>query len=163
MRTRKVPDTVQPWKPNVTVAAVAHRDGAFLMVREQSLRGPVINQPAGHLERGESLEQAVRRETLEETGWTFEPRSVVGVYLWRSPENGVTYLRVCFAGIVIGHDPERELDEGILEPVWLNLTALRESRAEHRSPLVMRCIEDFLGGNAYPLELLHHCVDMDRV
>ncbi len=144
------------WKPDVTVAAVVERDGKFLLVDERAGGRVVLNQPAGHLERGETLQQAIARETLEETGWTFVPRDIVGIYLWQPEHLSKTFLRVSFSGQLEGHDPSRPLDQGILRTRWLDHEQLMAARARHRSPLVARCVNDYLSGVRYPLELLTH-------
>lgn len=144
------------WKPNVTVAAVAERAGRFLLVEEETERGRLYNQPAGHLDPGESLIQAVVREALEETAYAFEPSGLLGVYQYQSEADAVTYLRFAFAGKMGAHDPRRPLDHGILRTVWLSVDEIRSEAARHRSPLVMRCIEDYLAGRRYPLDVLHH-------
>ena len=144
------------WKPDVTVAAVVERDGQFLFVEERSGGRVVLNQPAGHLDRGESLHEAVARETLEETGWTFVPQQVVGIYLWQAENSPRTFLRVAFCGLLQGHDPSRPLDHGILRTRWLDRSQLAALAARHRSPLVARCVDDYLAGTRYPLELLTH-------
>lgn len=144
------------WKPNVTVAAVIERDGKFLLVEEETDDGIRFNQPAGHLECGESLLDAVVRETREETRYDFVPQALVGIYNWRHPVKDLTYLRFAFAGEVTGCDPERELDEGIIAPRWLSPDEIRASSERHRSPLILRCVEDWLAGRRYPLDLLVH-------
>jgi ADP-ribose pyrophosphatase YjhB (NUDIX family) len=144
------------WKPNVTVAAVLERDGRFLLVEEETEYGICYNQPAGHLECGESLIDAVVRETLEETAYTLRPQYLVGVYNYRNEARDVTYLRFAFGGEIVAHDPRRQLDAGILAAHWLTLDEIRARQAQHRSPLVLRCIEDWLAGRRYPLELLSH-------
>ena len=143
------------WKPNVTVAAVVERDGRFLLVEEETARGRLFNQPAGHLEPGESLLDAVAREALEETAYTFKPTALLGVYQYPSQADGVTYLRFAFAGEITGHDPARRLDEGIVRAAWLAPDEIRRDAARHRSPLVVRCVEDYLAGRRYPLEVLY--------
>jgi ADP-ribose pyrophosphatase YjhB (NUDIX family) len=146
------------WKPSVTVAAIIERDGRFLLVEEDTAEGLKLNNPAGHLELGESPEQGVVREVLEETACAFTPQCVVGVYLSRfqRPATGedVTYLRLAYAGSVGEPDPARALDEGIVRTVWMTLPELRASRARHRSALVLTCIEDYLAGRRYPLSLV---------
>lgn len=142
------------WNPHVTVAAVIEREGAFLLVEERIDGQLVLNQPAGHVEDGESLLAAVMRETLEETGWEFQPESVVGLYRWRHPRNGETYFRVCFSGIALRHHPERPLDEGITGTVWLSAEELVRQSHRHRSPLVQRCVLDYRHGRRFPLQLL---------
>ena len=144
------------WKPNVTVAAVLERDGRFLLVEEETEYGVCYNQPAGHLECRESLLAAVIRETLEETAYTLNPQYLLGVYNCRNDARDVTYLRFSFGGEILAHDPARPLDTGILAAHWLTLAEIRALQAQHRSPLVLRCIEDWLAGRRYPLELLSH-------
>lgn len=149
-----MPDMV--WKPDVTVAAVAELDGRFLFVEERASGRIVVNQPAGHLESGESFIEAVIRETLEETAWHFEPQAVLGLYVWRPAHLQRTYLRVAFAGALRDHEPARPLDHGILRTRWLDRDQLLASQPKHRSPLVLRCVDDYLAGTRYPLELLKH-------
>jgi ADP-ribose pyrophosphatase YjhB (NUDIX family) len=144
------------WKPHVTVAAVVQRDGKFLLVEEETENGLAFNQPAGHLEEGEALLDAVVRETLEETAYHFKPTCLVGIYNWQHPTKGITYLRFAFAGELRGYEAGRPLDEGIIGARWLTLEEVTASQARHRSPLILRCIEDALAGKAYPLELLVH-------
>ena len=142
-------------KPDVTVAAIIERDGRFLVVQERAARRVVLNQPAGHLEAGESLLQAVVRETLEETGYAFAPQALTGLYLWRSSSDR-TILRVAFAGIVGDRVNGAPLDRAIIRTAWISREQLREREAELRSPLVLRCIDDYMRGARYPLELLNH-------
>ena len=144
------------WKPNVTVAAVIERDGKFLLVEEATDEGIRFNQPAGHLECGESLTEAVVRETLEETGYAFAPRYLIGVYNWRHPSKDITYLRFAFGGEITGHDAGRKLDEGIIGARWLTHAEVRANASQHRSPLILRCIEDWQAGKRYPLEVVTH-------
>ena len=144
------------WKPNVTVAAVLEREGKFLLVEEETDEGIRFNQPAGHLECRESLTDAVIRETLEETGYRFVPQYLIGVYNWRNEAMDVTYLRFSFAGQITGHDALRPLDDGIIAARWLTLDEIRALEARHRSPLILRCIEDWLAGKRYPLDLITH-------
>ena len=144
------------WKPNVTVAAVIERDGKFLLVEEYTSQGVLLNQPAGHLEPGESLLAAVVRETLEESAYEFEPQHLIGIYRWHSPAADTTYLRFAFAGSILAHHPQQALDEGIIRASWMAPEEIGASQAHHRSPLVLRCIEDYLAGKRYPLELLVH-------
>lgn len=142
------------WKPNVTVAAVIERDGKFLLVEEETSQGVRFNQPAGHLEPGESLAAAVTRETLEESAYHFAPQHLLGVYRWHSRDSNTTYLRFAFSGAITGHEADRPLDTGILHAVWLTPDEIRATQKRHRSPLVLRCVEDYLAGKRYPLELL---------
>jgi 8-oxo-dGTP pyrophosphatase MutT (NUDIX family) len=147
-----------PWKPSVTVATVIERDGRFLLVEEETAEGIRLNQPAGHLDPGESLLAAAARETLEETAFAFTPTQLIGVYLWRSSApwaaDAATYLRFAFTGDLGRHDPGRPLDAGILRTLWLTREEIAARAAEHRSPLVLRCIDDYLAGARYPLKLL---------
>ena len=140
------------WKPSVTVAAVIERQGRFLLVEERIDGRLVLNQPAGHLDPGESLAAACRREVMEETARHFEPTALVGVYRWHYPEKDVTFLRFCFRGKV-GEAEDRPLDKEIVRLHWLTAGELEARKAQHRSPLVQRCVEDFLAGRSFPLEL----------
>ncbi len=142
------------WKPNVTVAAVVERNGAFLFVEETADGALVLNQPAGHLDEGESLLDAVVRETLEETAWHFEPEALLGVYRWSHPAKGITYLRFAFIGRAVKQEPGAALDDGIVRALWLTPDEIRRERHRHRSPQVERCIEDYLAGQRYPLALI---------
>ncbi len=144
------------WKPNVTVAAVVERDGAFLLVEEDTTEGIRYNQPAGHLEAGESLLDAVVRETMEESAWHFEPTALVGVYQYRRADSATTYLRFAFTGNLTGHQPDRKLNAGIRRALWMPIAEIRGSSARHRSPLLLRCVDDYLAGRRYPLDLLYH-------
>jgi 8-oxo-dGTP pyrophosphatase MutT (NUDIX family) len=145
------------WKPHVTVAAVVEREGRFLLVEEHTERGLLFNQPAGHLESDESIVSAVARETLEETAWEFSPDHLIGVYRWRPAESDITYLRFAFSGRLGAHHADRALDAGILRAVWLSPEEIRAGRNRHRSPLVVRCMEDYLAGVRAPLDLLVDC------
>jgi len=142
------------WKPNVTVAAVVERNGRFLFVEEQAEGALVLNQPAGHLDKGESLTQAVVRETLEETGWHVEPEALLGIYRWRHPKKDITYLRFTFIARALREEPNFTLDHGIVRALWLSAEDMRCQRARHRSPQVQRCIDDYLAGRRFPLDLL---------
>ncbi|HZQ62909.1 MAG TPA: NUDIX hydrolase [Casimicrobiaceae bacterium] len=141
-------------RPAVTVATIVVRDGAFLCVEEETRNGIRINQPAGHLEVGEAIAAAAVRETLEETGYTVEPVALVGIYRWQMPASPTTFVRFAFEARIVSHDPARPLDAGIVCATWLDRDALRSRRAEHRSPLVMRCVEDYLAGRRMPLSLV---------
>lgn len=149
----------RPWKPNVTVAAVIEHDGRFLLVEEETNQGIRLNQPAGHLDPGESLVEACARETLEETAYRFTPQALLGVYMWSAPapdsSQAVTFLRFAFAGNLGVHEVGRALDHGIVQAVWLTPQEIRARSAEHRSPLVMQCLADFIRGQRFPLDLLH--------
>lgn len=144
------------WKPNVTVAAVIERDGKFLLVEEETAQGVRFNQPAGHLEADESLLAAVVRETLEESAYHFTPEHLIGIYRWHADESNTTYLRFAFGGEITGHEANRPLDTGILRAMWLSPDDIRATQARHRSPLILRCVEDYLAGRRYPLELITH-------
>lgn len=142
------------WTPHVTVAAIVERDGKFLLVEEEDRDRLVINQPAGHLDEGESLVDAAIRETLEETAWHFTPRALLGIYRWQNPRSGVTYLRFAFRGDVDAHEPQRPLDKGIVRALWLSPEEIRGHAARHRSPQVQRCVDDYIAGKSYPLSCL---------
>jgi 8-oxo-dGTP pyrophosphatase MutT (NUDIX family) len=146
------------WKPNVTVAALIERDGRFLLVEEETPDGIRFNQPAGHLDEGESLLEACAREALEETAWRFRPTSLVGIYMWPRPQGDITYLRFAFAGKLGDEEIGRKLDTGILRAVWLTPAEIEASRERHRSPLIWQCVQDYLAGRRYPLEILRHYV-----
>ena len=148
------------WKPEVTVAAVIMRDGRFLMVEERIGGRLQLNQPAGHLEDRETLLAAVIRETREETAWLFEPQALVGTYLWRNPVNERSFLRFAFCGEVSDHRPGQPLDQGIVRALWLSQAELTAQGARLRSPLVLRCIEDFLLGRRQPLDSVA-CLDLE--
>ncbi len=146
------------WRPSTTVAAIIERDGRYLLVEEHTPEGLKLNNPAGHLDPGESPQQGVVREALEETARVFTPSALVGVYLSRfqRPTTGedVTYLRFAYCGTVGDELPGRTLDTGIVRTLWLTLDELRASRARHRSALVLQCIEDHVAGRRYPLGLV---------
>lgn len=144
------------WKPNVTVAAVVEQDGRFLLVEEETAEGVRFNQPAGHLDEGESLLAACIRETLEEAAYAFVPTALVGVYQWPRPQGDLTYLRFAFSGKVGAHDTARRLDDGILRAVWLTPAEIEACRERHRSPLVSQCVRDYLAGRRFPLEVIRH-------
>jgi len=150
------------WKPSVTVAAIIERDGKFLLVEEHTQDGLRLNNPAGHLDEGEGLVQACRRETLEETAFHFAPGALVGVYMSRfgrqvkgqaSPLD-ITYLRFAFCGTLGDEVPGQALDEGIVRTLWLSPDEIRACVPLHRSPLLLTCMEDYLAGKRYPMELL---------
>jgi ADP-ribose pyrophosphatase YjhB (NUDIX family) len=144
------------WKPNVTVAAVIERDGRFLLVEEETPEGLRFNQPAGHLEAGESLLQASVREALEETAHRFVPEYLVGIYQWTRPQGDITYLRFALGGRVEGEEAGRALDAGIVRALWMTADEVRATRDRHRSPLILQCIEDWAAGQRFPLSLLRH-------
>ena len=139
-------------RPVVTVATIVMRDGAFLVVEEETRVGVRLNQPAGHLEAGETLAAAAVRETLEETGHRIAPTALVGIYRWQAADTGATFIRFAFAGEVVAHEAARALDVGILRALWLTYDELAARRATHRSPLVMRCVDDYRAGSRRPLD-----------
>ncbi|HQR77875.1 MAG TPA: NUDIX hydrolase [Burkholderiaceae bacterium] len=147
------------WKPNVTVAAVVERAGRFLLVEEDTADGLRLNQPAGHLDPGETPLDGAIREALEETARVFTPSALLGIYMARTlpatERQPVTYLRFAFVGTVGEAEPGRTLDHGILRTLWLTADEIRARRPEHRSPLVMKCIDDYLAGQRYPLSLVY--------
>jgi phosphatase NudJ len=147
------------WKPSVTVAAVIEKDGRFLLVEEETKLGLKLNNPAGHLEQGETPAQGCAREVLEEAAHDFKPTALLGVYLARSRKNSTgedqTYLRLAFCGELGAHHPGRALDQGIVCTLWMTPAEVRESAARHRSPLVLQCIEDYLAGKRYPLDAVY--------
>lgn len=146
------------WTPHATVACIVEREGRFLLVEEMAAGNVVINQPAGHLEEGESFVEAAQRETLEETGWLVEPEALLGLYTYHAPSNGVTYHRFCFIARAIGQQPNATLDEGIIGPLWLTRNELEQRREQLRSELVTRCIDDYLKGTRYPLDFIQETV-----
>ncbi len=145
-----------PWKPNVTVAAIIEQNGKFLLVEEETNRGPRFNQPAGHLEDGETLTEAVIREVMEESAYEFIPESLLGIYHWKHEHNDTTYLRFAFIGKAGTHYPQQRLDEGILRVVWMTADEIRAKETVTRSPQVLMCVEDYLAGKRFPLEALTH-------
>jgi 8-oxo-dGTP pyrophosphatase MutT (NUDIX family) len=146
------------WTPHATVACIVEQEGRFLLVEEVAGGKVVINQPAGHLEPGESFVAAARRETLEETGWQVEPEALLGMYTYRASSNGVTYHRFCFIARAIAELPDASLDEGIIRPLWLTRDEMEQHRAQLRSELVTRCVDDYLAGTRYPLDFIQETV-----
>ncbi|WP_426205394.1 NUDIX hydrolase [Pseudomonas sp. TWP3-1] len=142
------------WKPHITVATIVEDNGRFLMVEEHKAGRNVLNQPAGHLDPDETLIEAAIRETLEETGWDVEPTGVIGIYLYTAPSNSVTYQRVCFAAKALKHHADYQLDDGIVGAKWLTREELMAQRDNWRSELIIRCIDDYLAGNHFSLELI---------
>lgn len=147
------------WKPSVTVAAIIEREGRYLLVEEETPEGLRLNNPAGHLDPGESPEQGVAREALEETAFVFRPTALVGIYLSRfqraATAEDITYLRFAYCGELGAFDAQRTLDTGIVRTLWMTLDEVRASAGRHRSPLVQRCIDDHLAGRRFPLDLVH--------
>ena len=142
------------WKPNVVVAAIVERDGKFLLVEEEADGRVVLNQPAGHLDEGETLIAAVIRETFEETAWHVEPQALLGVYRWRHPTHSTTYLRFAFIARALREESGHALDQGCLRALWLTPEEIRTQRTRLRSPQVERCLDDYLAGTCYSLDLL---------
>jgi 8-oxo-dGTP pyrophosphatase MutT (NUDIX family) len=142
--------------PELTVAAVAEENGRFLVVEERISNRLVFNQPAGHVERGETLVEAVVREAMEETAWRFVPQALLGVYRWRNPRNGRETMRFAFVGAVKDHNAALPLDRGIIRTHWLSRAEMVERERRLRSPLVLRCVDDYLGGRRLPVESVAH-------
>lgn len=143
------------WYPHVTVATVVENDGRYLLVHESSDGRLVYNQPAGHLDPDESLAQAALRETLEETAWDVQLTGFLGVCLYKSPYNGVTYLRNTFLATPLQHHPQRQLDRGIAAAVWLDYEQILQRRRQLRSPIVLQAIEEHRAGRNFPLDLVY--------
>ena len=148
------------WKPHVTVAAVIERDGRYLLVEEHTTDGLRLNNPAGHLDPGESPQDGCARETLEETAHHFTPTALVGIYLTHAapstaqPE-GITYMRLAFTGELGPQEAGRTLDTGIVRTVWMTLEEVQASVARHRSPVVLQCVLDHHAGQRHPLDMIH--------
>jgi 8-oxo-dGTP pyrophosphatase MutT (NUDIX family) len=141
------------WRPDVTVATIVPRGGRFLIV-EENVRGErVLNQPAGHLEPDETLVDAARRETREETGWSVAIEHLVGIYQWTSA-SGEHFLRFAFAARAVDHDPLQPLDTGIVRALWLDRDEIATAPARPRSPLVLQCIDDWSAGRRLPLSAI---------
>lgn len=145
-------------RPSVTVAAIVERDGAFLVVRERTKAGLRLNQPAGHLESGETLSRAAARETLEEAAWHVEPFALIGVYRWEAPDTGATFVRFAYAARPLGLMRGQPLDHGIVDALWLTYDELAARRGEHRSPLVMRCVDDYRAGRRFALDFVQDVI-----
>ena len=143
------------WTPHATVATLIEQDGHFLLVEERDSEGrQVFNQPAGHVEERESILDAAVRETLEETGWRVELTYFIGIYTYLA-YNGVTYYRFCFAANALQKDQSATLDTDIVGTHWLTRDDLLERRSQWRSPLLMQCIDDYLAGKRFPLDLIY--------
>ena len=142
-----------PQRPVITVATIAEQEGRFLVIEEETRVGVRLNQPAGHVEVGESIAAAAARETLEEAAWRVDPTALVGVYHWQSPLYG-TYVRFTFAATPRTHESARPLDTGIVRALWLTYDEIAARRSMHRSPFVLRSIDDYRAGRRYPLGLI---------
>jgi ADP-ribose pyrophosphatase YjhB (NUDIX family) len=150
------------WKPSVTVAAIIERDGKFLLVEEMTSDGLLLNNPAGHLDPGESPQDGCAREALEETTHLFRPTQLVGVYLSRlqrplpncTEVEDITYLRFAYCGELGDVQADRQLDTGIVRTLWLSPDEIRACAARHRSPLLLRCMDDYLNGQRFPVDLV---------
>jgi 8-oxo-dGTP pyrophosphatase MutT (NUDIX family) len=159
------------WTPSVTVAAIVEKEGRYLLIEEHTQEGLRLNNPAGHLDPGESLIEACSRECQEETAHPFKPRELVGVYqsrFHRAAKNGnpaeeITYLRFAFSGDLSSRIDGQALDDGIVRVLWLSLAEVRASVALHRSPLVLQCIEDHAKGQRFPLDLIHTDLSVWRI
>ena len=142
------------WKPNVTVAGIAEQAGRFLLIEEHTSDGLLLNQPAGHLEDGETLVEAVCREVLEETACGFTPEALIGVYQWREPARGRTFMRFSFAGSVSAPVADLKLDAGIERALWMTRDEIAAAAGRFRSPWVLVSIDDYLAGRRMPLDLI---------
>jgi 8-oxo-dGTP pyrophosphatase MutT (NUDIX family) len=147
------------WQAHVTVAALCEQEGRFLLVEELIDGQLLLNQPAGHLDPGESLVEAVVREAREESAWVVEPLALVGLYLWREPARTKSFLRAAFACRCLRHFPDQDLDIGVQRAVWMSHAEVKANQGRLRSPLVLRCIEDFQRGCSYPLDVLQYLSD----
>jgi phosphatase NudJ len=151
------------WKPSVTVAGIIEQDGRYLLVEEHTPKGLMFNNPAGHLDPGESPLQACVREVLEETAYAFTPTSLVGIYLSRfskpptpqDPDEDITYLRFAFTGVLGEHHPERQLDDGIVRTLWMTIDEMLSSQERLRSRLLVRCAQDHARGVRLPLDTIY--------
>lgn len=143
------------WHPHATVAVVVEKEGKFLLVEEESSGQVVFNQPAGHIEENETFIEAASRETLEESAWHVEPKYLIGFYVYKSGSNNTTYHRACYYAEAIRHEADLKLDQGIIRAVWLSRDEIAALGDRLRSPMVLKCIDDYLAGNQYPLELIH--------
>lgn len=144
------------WDARLTVATIIERDGRFLVVEEYADGDELVyNQPAGHLDEHETLAAAAIRETLEETAWEVQVDAIVGLYYWTHPQ-GHTFIRTCFAGQALHHHPHQPLDHGIERALWLTRDEIAALGPKLRSPMVLRCVDDYLAGRRYPLELFSY-------
>jgi 8-oxo-dGTP pyrophosphatase MutT (NUDIX family) len=144
------------WNSHIVVACVVERDGRFLLVEERIEGAPVLNQPAGHWEPGETLFEAALRETLEESAWDVRLDALLGIYTYKPADLDYGFLRVAFAATAVLHHSDRQLDTGIERALWLGRDELAACRQRHRSPMVLTCVDDYLAGTRYPLDLVRH-------
>lgn len=144
------------WSPHVVVACIVERGGRFLIVEEEVNGALLLNQPAGHWEQNESLIEGAKRETLEETRWEVEPTALLGLYHFDPPDLDYGFLRIAFVARAECERPELDLDTGILRAVWMTREEIASSRAMHRSPMVLRCVDDYRSGKRFPLDLIAH-------
>lgn len=150
------------WKPHVTVAAVIEQNKKFLLVEENTNSGVAFNQPAGHLEEGENIITAVKREVNEETAWQFEPEHIIAIQLWRKNPGFPSFVRVCFAGHVHSFNTDQALDDDIISTHWLTHNEISEKKTKLRSPLVLKSVDAYLAGEHYPLSLLKSYLDLEH-
>lgn len=147
---------------DLTVAAVIENDGQFLLVEEHASGRRVLSQPGGHIEAGESPEQAVVRETLEETGCDVTCGGLVGVYLWIHPQSRQQFLRIVYAAEFLRCDEQRPLDDGIIGRRWLTQEEIGSSRPRLRSPAVLRCVHDYVAGKRQSDAILHGMLPLQQ-
>lgn len=150
------------WKPHVTVAAVIEKNNKFLLVEEHTNNGIAFNQPAGHLENGESVISAINREVNEETAWQFEAEYIIAIQLWRKNSESPSFLRVCFSGKVHSHNKEQKLDNDIIATHWLARDQIVARKSQLRSPLVLNTVDAYLSGEQHPLSLLKSYLDLEH-
>jgi ADP-ribose pyrophosphatase YjhB (NUDIX family) len=150
------------WKPHVTVAAVIEKNKKFLLVEENTSNGIAFNQPAGHLEEGENIITAVKREVNEETAWKFEPVHIIAIQLWRKNPDCPSFIRVCFTGYVNSFNADQALDDDIISTHWLSRNEISEKKTKLRSPLVLKSVDAYLAGEHYPLSLLKSYLDLEH-
>lgn len=144
------------WTPHATAATIVEQNGRFLLVEEYAGSDElVLNQPAGHIEEGERIIDAARRETLEESGWHVEPEALLGLYIYRSKLNGAIYHRTCYIARAVAEEPNATLDDGIVRALWLTRDEVAARQHQLRSELVLRCIDDYLAGTRYPMSYIH--------
>lgn len=149
------------WKPHVTVAAIIEQNNRFLLVEEHTTNGIAFNQPAGHLEAGEDIITAVKREVCEETAWQFDPKNIIAIQLWRKKPDAPSFLRVCFSGQVHSFNDKQPLDSDIIDTHWLNRKEIVAKNSQLRSPLVLISIDAYLANEQYPLSLLTSYLDYE--